>query len=350
MIKKNGRIYYLDILRVIACLSVIIIHSCESFVTENIGSADYYAGNFFSCLASVAVPLFLMISGALMLDEGYEFSKKKLVSHIRKMIILFMFWSATYCVIFEVLRNIFIKHKAVSAIHIIGTLIKGPYHFWFIYLIIGLYLIIPLLRLWVKIENKKYIEYFLILSIIFTFIIPQIISVGTNYSSIFIPLNKIIENNLCIKYVGGYTSYYILGWYLVNYDFKHKKLIYALGILGFILSLSGTYIISANVGHLVQVSTNLTLNVLLQATALFFFVKDKFSDAKENKFISSVSKNSLGIYAIHLAIVNTIYKIPKILGINIATINIFLIFIVAFTISWVISVIFNKIPYLRKVV
>ena len=93
---------------------------------------------------------------------------------------------------FKIVGSIIIKHESIDIIKIIGSLIKGHYHLWFVYLIIGLYLIVPLLRLWVNDTNKKYVEYFIILSIIFTYIIPQIISIGINYSNLFEYINDII--------------------------------------------------------------------------------------------------------------------------------------------------------------
>jgi len=97
----------------------------------------------------------------------------------------------------------------------------GHYHLWFIYLIIGLYFIIPLLRLWVTDDNKKYVEYFIGLSIVFAFIIPQITSIGMYYSSLFVYINDILE-----KY---YEHHEILDAIAIDYQvakqtiFRHKE-------------------------------------------------------------------------------------------------------------------------------
>ena len=81
-ITKN-RIYYLDILRVIACLFVILIHSSAQYVIENVGSLNFWTGNIIDGLSRVAVPIFVMISGALLLDKNYNYTEKKLIKHIR---------------------------------------------------------------------------------------------------------------------------------------------------------------------------------------------------------------------------------------------------------------------------
>lgn len=328
-----------------------MIHVSATYVVRDIGSFNFWIGNILDSIARIGVPIFVMISGKLMLDEDYEFSKKKLIEHISKMIIFFLFWSGVYCLIFNVAYPI-IKHKDINIMYVIGEFIKGYYHLWFVYLIIGLYLIVPLLRLWVKNENKRYIEYFIILSIIFTYIIPQIIAIGSNYSMFFAYLNDIIEKNLQLKYVGGYTTYFILGWYIHNYDIKHKKIIYFLGTLGLIVSIIGTYILSASTGKVQQMYENLSINVLFQSVAIFIFIKERFINKNDinNKLVMNIARNSLVIYAIHVLIITIIYNVLEKIKVDNAIIIIPIVFLLSFCISYIISVICSKISCLKKVV
>ena len=346
---KSNRIVYMDVLRVIACFSVIMIHSSGPYVIKDIGSFNFWVGNIFDGLARIGVPLFIMISGALMLDKNYQFSTQKIIKHIIRMIVFFAFWSVLYCFIFNIVGSI-IKHESIDIIKIIGSLIKGHYHLWFVYLIIGLYLIVPLLRLWVNDANKKYVEYFIILSIIFTYIIPQIISIGSNYSNLFEHINVIIENNLSLKYVGGFTTYFILGWYINNYELKNKRIIYILGLFGVLITIMGTYILSNTTGKALQMYEYLYINVLFQTVAVFVIIKDKFKNMHTNNLINSISKYSLGIYAIHALIVTIMYKILEKINIDFALINIPIVFIVSFVLSYISSFILSKIPVLKKVV
>ena len=80
----SGRIYYLDILRVIACISVIMIHSSAEYVIKDIGSFNFWIGNILDGLSRIGVPLFVMISGTLLLDKNYKFDKKKLMEKFLK--------------------------------------------------------------------------------------------------------------------------------------------------------------------------------------------------------------------------------------------------------------------------
>ena len=347
---KSNRIVYMDVLRVIACFSVIMIHSSAYYVVKDIGSFNFWVGNIFDGLARIGVPLFVMISGALMLDKNYQFSTQKIIKHIIRMIVFFVFWSVLYCFIFNIVGSIIIEHESIDITKIIVSLIKGHYHLWFVYLIIGLYLIVPLLRLWVNDTNKKYVEYFIILSIIFTYIIPQIISIGSNYSNLFEHINDIIERKLSLKYVGGFTTYFILGWYINNYELKNKRIIYILGLFGVLITIMGTYILSNTTGKALQMYGNLYINVLFQTVAVFVIIKDKFKNMHTNNIINSISKYSLGIYAIHALIVTIMYRIIEKVNIDFALINIPVVFIVSFVFAYLISFILSKIPVLKKVV
>lgn len=218
-------------------------------------------------------------------------------------------------------------------------------------MIIGLYLILPLLRLWVKKCNKKYVEYFIILALIFTFFIPQIITIGSKYSDLFEHANEIVEY-INLKYVGGYTTYFILGWYLNNFEIKRKKVVYYLGIISAIVTIVGTYILSASAGKPVRLYGNLMLNVFFQSLCTFVFVKSRMQNKKmkENKLVSVISQNSLGIYAMHAMIVTVLFKIINKIQLNIAIIVIPTVFMVVLITSIIGTQFFRRLSVLRKVV
>lgn len=349
--KSIRRIYYLEVLRVVACLAVVMIHASCVYLGKDMGSFNYWVGNVLDGMSRVAVPLFVMISGALMLDEKYAYKAEKLKKHIVKLAVFFVFWSAFYTLIFGIVVQA-MKGEPINVLDIIVSLVKGHYHLWFIYLIIGLYLILPLLRLWVKKVNKKYVQYFIVLSMIFTFALPQIIQVGGYYNGGFGVFKELLENKIALYYVGGYTTYFLLGWYLNNFDLKKKKLIYCLGIIGAFVTIMGTYVLFVTTGRALQLYNNLGLNVLFMSIALFVFIRNRFSGAgvKERGMVKVVSKYSLGIYAIHALIVEVAYLALDRIGSSLAIINIPIVFVLAFSISLLLSFIASKIPLLKRLV
>lgn len=119
----------------------------------------------------MGVPLFVMLSGALLLqpakvEEPIKVFLKKRLSRIG---LAFFFWSAIYFVWGYYVNNTQLTLNSVTQM----LLSDGAYYqFWFIYLIVGLYLITPILRVIVAYANQKIIRYFIILWFITVAIIP----------------------------------------------------------------------------------------------------------------------------------------------------------------------------------
>lgn len=75
--KKAKRELHLDILRDLACLAVVLIHVSAPFVVDSTRQLDFWIANVIDSMARIGVPVFVMISGALFLDEEREYTYKK---------------------------------------------------------------------------------------------------------------------------------------------------------------------------------------------------------------------------------------------------------------------------------
>ncbi len=353
MLKSSyDRIFYLDLLRFISCLAVIMIHTCVNYVVINIGSLDFWIGNILDSLSRFGVPIFVMISGATLLDENYYYSKKKNKKHIKKMIIFFLFWSIVYCSYFQVFKPLY-HNMPLNFQEIISKLVIGNFHLWYVPMLCGLYMILPLLRLWIKKCNKKYIEYFIVLSFMFVFLLPQLSTIGSYYSPNFKYLNMIVES-LNIKYISGYTIYFILGWYLSNYDIKRTKTIYVLGISSILIEIIMTYVLSIKNNIPTQLYDNMSVNVLLQSTMIFIYTKKHYKKIADTKFLRNIILNitnySLGIYALHVLYIDVIYAILRKINIIDSYFSIPLVFISSLLLSLATSFFIGKIHCLKKLV
>ena len=240
--KTANRIFYLDLLRTIGCLSVVLLHVSSNFTLEPYGSMNYLLGVILDGASQFAVPLFVMISGALYLNEDYSFSTEKMTKHIKKMVLFFLGWSLLFTLIFRVLKNI-LARTAFSASSIIIDLLEGPYHLWFIPMIIGLYLITPILRLWVKKENKRHVEYFLLIGFVFSIVFPflefLVQSIFPDYMGVFESIHS-----MHFSHSVGYVFYFVLGWHLHQFDVNRIKPICCFGLLGLLLTICGTIFFS----------------------------------------------------------------------------------------------------------
>lgn len=349
-IGKKDRCFYLDFLRAIACLSVVMIHVSAYYFKQNTGW-NSWLGGFCNSISRVGVPLFVMISGALMLDENYAFSWKKCRGHVLKMLVFFVFWSFAYCMGVEVLRNL-LQHEKISVSNILWALLKGQGHLWFVPMICALYLLVPLLRLWIKRVNRRYVEYFLLLSAVFAFALPQCVNLLSYVRPGFGQFNEILDN-LNMKYPTGFTSYFVLGWYLNNYELPRKKIVYIMGIASGLLTFLGTSDILAltNAYHYLF-NDNFTLNVALYATAIFTLAKSAFGRKKQpsqrlQRNVETLCKHSLGVYAVHVGLLSPLFKLFQQVHVLIA---LPLVFVCCTLASILLSCMLHKIPLLRRFV
>jgi len=152
-----------DRLRNLATFLVILIHASAPVAHaegSDFNSSWWWAGNFWNSLSRPAVPLFVMLSGYLLLGKDYplpDFLKRR----FSRVVIPAVFWMLVYS---------FYNHLSKGNPATLGAALKGVvtgpvhYHFWFIYLIIGLYLVYPILRPWVRSASNRDFFYFFALS------------------------------------------------------------------------------------------------------------------------------------------------------------------------------------------
>lgn len=340
--KKKERIFYLDVLRVLATFGVITIHvSAQNWYSTDIYSYEWNMFNIFDSLTRWAVPVFVMISGVLFLDNTKPLNLKKLYTqNILRLVSAFVFWSLVYAV-----------YHGGSMHAIIRNFLSGPYHMWFLPMMVGLYIIIPILR---KItENECVMRYFLLAALVFTFIIPAMLQIP--YLSY---LRKLYENvNFHITL--GYSCYFVCGYYLNKKEIvKAKRIwIYCFGLIGFVLTVFLSVWGSRNQGEPYGAFfDNFFITVMLESIAVFVFIKSRWSkkihiDERFRNIICALAKYSFGIYLVHVLVIEILQNVVGLdtLSFN-AGLSVPIITIIIFSISLAISAIFYHIPFLRKYV
>ena len=260
------------------------------------------------------------------------------------MAVSYCVWSAVYALLVE-----------GSIIHKIRFAIKGHYHLWFIPMIIGLYMCIPFIK--PIIESKTKTKYFLLLAFLFSFAVPEAFMLANHSSSDYMILGadalKTVIGNMNMHFVLGYASFFVLGYFLNKTDITKRQriIIYISGLLGFAF----TVLISLFVSLKAQKSIsefygNFTVNVLLEAIAVFTFFKyKKYNHEKLNAFIKKLSKYSFGAYLIHALIIELLNEY---LGLNTLSFNpvvsIALIVLITCIISFTVSAILNNVPLIKK--
>jgi surface polysaccharide O-acyltransferase-like enzyme len=310
-----------------------------NFQKASIG--DWLASDLYNALSRFAVPVFVMISGALLLNKEYElggFLKKRLT----RIIWPFLLWSLVYVAYSwydeELDFNSDVWHNIILVLHQLKY--GAYYHLWYVYMLIGLYLIIPIISRFVRNAKEKEIKYFLVVWFI-------VIAFTQPYLSRFWP-------QVDVRYFTGYIGYLVLGHYLVHKELPEKGLSILLWIF-YILCLAGitlgTYFISVNTHSLSMLMYEpLGPFVILYASGIFLLARVMVFHLPASLVrLRDIAGNySLGIYLCHALFLTLMddwgisYKLCN------PYISIPVTALVCFILSFVLIFILSKMPVIGK--
>ena len=219
---------WLDVLRIVACFMVVLAHCCDFFVAKfDDDRIEFLSGAFWGSMMRACVPLFVMISGVLLLparlDMG-QFYKRRLGKIIWPLIL----WSLVTPLFYLAYGHA----EGANAAYNIATF---PLNFnyattplWYLYMLVGLYLIIPIISPWVAQASRKDLKRFLCIWG-FTLFIPyiKILAPHFGYVGNYGNLGMFGECDWnafgTFYYVSGFLGYLVLAHYLAKYPSTHSK-------------------------------------------------------------------------------------------------------------------------------
>ena len=205
----NYKKVYLELLRVIACFFVIVNHTAVGITCVFFEGSDFYLSSALLCMSRIAVPIFLMISGAVLIPK--EETIKAQVMRIIRMLFVFIGASLLYYIKYIIEMNGRFSLRDFLYIIYTGNVTNA---FWYMYLYFALLIMLPLLRIIAKgiVEHKLYKLYFVIWALFFSVIPALFKQFGVvEYTSDF---------NLSL--LSGYVVYFIAG-YIIDSQLNRKK-------------------------------------------------------------------------------------------------------------------------------
>ena len=197
-----------DLLRLAALMGVIFTHASGVATSTAFGSSVMA---FLTSTVTWHVPVFVMISGRFFLDPERAYPPKKLLRSITHIVTAFLFWNAIYQVYY-------ILSGAYSGLNWKGILFQGllgAYHLWFLFMLVGLYAIVPFLRKIVT--DRQLTEYFLLLFLVFqgiTIYGPALPVIGDLVTGIM--------GKFQFSFAMGFSGYFVLGYSLYRWA-RHRE-------------------------------------------------------------------------------------------------------------------------------
>lgn len=304
---KSHRVYYLDLLRLFATMAVVMRHASGSCSRGE--SLGMYVGTIYDAVSLWCVPIFVMISGALFLTPGKQVAIRDLYGkYILRLFIALIVWQFLYAFVWDPFRPILLNILHGNPIsYQIGTLFPLKYHLWFLPMLIGVYMFIPIMK--AIAEKKQLMTYYLILWGIFTTLdfLHAMPSLHLDW------FWKTIDY-LHIRMIYGYSGYFLLGYYLSTIRIPQNRytLIFVGVVMGVVTVMSRIY---WNISSSYEIE--LSPNIILMSCTVFLLVRmmsENGCSAMLSRLENFARPELFGIYLIHPFFLSLLPYFPSFSG------------------------------------
>lgn len=336
------RNHSLDYLRAISCFLVIIIHIANVYCRAytKITEINYVGAVIFNSIARISVPIFFMISGALLIKNN-EFNMKKYLKRIWRLVLALIVWNLIYFIF----NHCYLGESGSFLDAAIESFFEpAKRHLWFMYAIIGIYIALPFIQNMCKNLSKTEENLFIGLWMFF---------VGIVYI-INLKLKTEVSYPIPIIQATYYLGYFIVGHFLskrvneLNLK-KWNKYLWLIPIVCFAIIILSTCNLSFKYDKYYKSMLGYrSIFYMLSSISIFLLFiinKEKF---KENKLVLSISNLSFGIYLMHPIFQNIITNHINIIEQS-SYIFIPIYSLIIFILTYLSCFIIKKIPILNKI-
>ena len=325
-----------DLLRVSATFAVILLHAATSqLYAVGVNSSDWRAMIFWDGLMRWSVPAFFLLSGALFLS-----SDKPLSEILRKNALrigtAYLFWSFVYAA----------ASGPDGWKNFLYTWAAGHYHLWFCWAILGLYLLVPLLRLIAR--DERGVRYYLLLAFVFASLLPMLTGLVWPVSPRVSDLIKGILGKIDLAFPAGYAGIFVFGYVLSRgLSPKNERLLFILGVLGLCFTPLSALLLSAKFEReMTSFYPFLMPNVVFPAAALFVLMKKRVK--RGTRLLRILADASFGAYLVHVLVLGLLARIGFSSLLFSSWFSIPLVAAAAAALSFLFGALLRRIPLLGK--
>ena len=281
----SARVGWADALRVFAMVAVVMLHCAVLPIgTEVPGDARFWVINLLDGGTRWGVPVFVMLSGAFLLDPEKEMTTRQWLRRVGQIALLIVVWGMAYALYDARGAHMGLEWLLEGLISFVTC--RLHYHLWFLPMLLGLYLLLPLFRAFVKGAERKTMWYAVALWFVALF--------GLNFAKLgwFEAFD--------LRHLVGYGGYFLLGYLLRTCEIRPRQAyaLYAAGAVGLLVTWWTAYTSSVANGRFSgALYANLTPNVCATAAAVFLLVRHL--DIGKGSVWKAISALSLGVFLVH---------------------------------------------------
>ena len=334
--KATDREVWVDFLKIVSAFAIVVIHATGNLYGTYEQSQRWYMGLYVNSITRFAVPCFMMLSGAFILSKEQTF-KEVFTRRIPKVLIPLLFWSVCY-ILLQYYQN-------GSDASVVQKIMRIPVnhqngHLWFIYQLVGFYLLSPILSHMYRSFSKQLMWYFVAVTLLGPSAVDSVFRVLMPNAPVFL---EIKWSHIGLAEVG----LFMLGRLLLD-EMKNRKwawwwsgIFIFSGFSGIVL---GNYFVTVRTGTAYwgffdQVRFP-TVLFAVGIMMLFFKMEKRLAQLpnRTKRIIGQVSGLSLGVYFAH-CIPLALYDY-----------NLLVKCVLSFTVSYAFCYFMSQIPYMRRLV
>lgn len=336
----NFREKNIEYIRAIGCIGVVLIHVFKS-AHDNYG--DQAPSIMFLCTAFVnnlrwCVPVFLMITGSLLLVPEKKISLKKIAGYIWRIAVVLAVFGTGFAFMELVFDEKMIKISMIPAA-ILNMMTGNTWdHLWYLYTLIMLYCFLPLLRSCAAMENK-YLKFTAVMMFFYTSILPMLKGIG-------------IILGITVNTMSVYMLYMILGYMIKRKILRIPNVLAGMGIFISVIFLTATAYCS-DILHLTvnsALTSHSSVAVVIQSICIFYLLMElsKIRVAWLEHQILCIADASFGIYVLHMFYINLFYKVLKLNPSVFGAVVFIPIYIAVLVLTYGTVVILRKNPVIKR--
>lgn len=322
---QNKRIFWLDVARVIAILLVTFNHAIGDIFTNPIKDYPYMnhmsiAEGLFSAFVFIAsrvgVPIFLMITGAIMLNRDYE--EKGRIRHLYRHNILQLFIATQIILFLYFVILLIFGHEGKD------ILLRGPVYIiirgimnqlflnklsfgnmWYMSLILCIYMVIPIVSITLRRISSKYFLIPMAIILIITCVLPDIDKIFNAFGS-----NFRLKSSIHCDYIFSYFFIFLIeGYYIMNGAMRKikKKWLIMIGVITFMTSSIFQYsLYYANID--LRENYNFLPLFIITPCCFELIRRINCSDELINKVMACLSRTAFALFTVHVPVFAVIEK------------------------------------------
>jgi surface polysaccharide O-acyltransferase-like enzyme len=334
---------WLDAARVFSIFAVVFLHVAASVVTEqDVGTPAWWYGNFYDSLVRWCVPVFVMISGALLLrNDKVEsiavFYRKRATRVLIPLVVwtvVFLFWKGEQATFSLAGLNVASVARSIAS----G---RPHYHLWFLFMIISLYVFTPFIRILVRHATRT--ELWMLVGLLFG------IAALHELAGVFIDKGL----SLFVYWFLSYLPYFLCG-HLIATSEKRVASGLLLTVFGgsVVLTAAGCYFLSGakDLMHGLYFYENLSITVIPMSVSLMWLFKQLSFNGMSSKTFRHLSELSLGVYLIHPLFLESFRYFGFRQEHYFPLLSVPIISAIMFAVSLLAAFVLYRIPYLKRAI